>query len=193
MQSPERIVGIGAAQIMGRDIRQTPLYKEVEEFFRRAHEPAFGKTSGAMSPAVSPDGRTIAFAGTRLEKLEGRPLSRICLVNAEGGARQEITAGPKSDVLPRWSPDGKRLAFLSDRVEEEQFQLYLLEAGRLGEAIATPSLDGTVEYLAWSPDGRKIALGVAGRGADVSGGQDRAPRRRMARSCPPGCRPSTRE
>jgi dipeptidyl aminopeptidase/acylaminoacyl peptidase len=106
-----------------------------------------------------------------MEKLEGIPLSRICLVESTGGPLQEITSGPNSDMLPRWSPDGRQLAFLSDRAEKGQFQLYLLEAGRLGEALATPAVDGTVEYLAWSPDGRKIVLGVAGRGADLSGGQ----------------------
>ena len=38
---------------------------------------------------------------------------------------------------------------------------------RPGEARGTPHVDGMVEYLAWSPDGRSILLGVAGLGADV--------------------------
>src|SRR5579884_806218 len=156
---------------MDRDIRQTPLYEEIQEEFRQALEPAFGKVSGAHNPAGSPDGHTITFTGTRLDKLEGVPYTRVCTVDAAGGPVHEITGGPNSDRSSQWSPDGDRLAFLSDRAEAGQFQLYLLDANRLGEAVPAPAVDGTVEYLSWSPDGSRILLGVAGRGADLAGGQ----------------------
>jgi dipeptidyl aminopeptidase/acylaminoacyl peptidase len=154
-----------------RDLRETPLYREVEEHFRRLCEPGFGRISGALDPHPSPDGRSVAFTGTKLEKLEGTPVSRITVADVETGEIEEVTAGPNDDRLPKWSPDGARLAFLSDRREKGQFQLYLLEAGRVGEATPTPPVDGTVEYLAWSPDGTRILLGVAGRGADRAGAE----------------------
>src|SRR5207245_2979764 len=75
------------------------------------------------------------------------------------------------DRLPAWSPDGSRVAFLSDRAEKGQNLLYLAEDGSLEEPVAAPAVPGTAEYLAWSPNGRHILLGVAGRGADISGGQ----------------------
>ncbi len=150
-----------------RDLRQTPLYREVEEHFHHALAPAFAHISGADDPAPSPDDRWIAFTGSRLERLEGLPTTRICLAEIATGHCEQITAGPNDDRLPRWSPDGARLAFLSDRARNGHHQLYLLEAHRLGEARATPAIEGTVEYLAWSPDGRSILLGVAGLGADV--------------------------
>jgi len=153
---------------MDRDLRPTPLYREIEEHFRRVLAPAFGRISDAADPAPSPDGRYVAFTGSRLERLEGMPTTRICLADVDTGTFDEITAGPNDDRFARWSPDGARLAFLSDRVEKGHQQLYLLEREGLREAISAPTVDGTIEYLAWSPDGRSILLGVAGPGADVS-------------------------
>ncbi len=100
---------------MERDLRQTSPYREVEEHFRRLFEPSFGRISGADDPAPSPDGRTLAFTGSKIEKFEGSPVTRVCTADVESGEIREITHGPNSDRAPRWSPDGRRLAFLSDR------------------------------------------------------------------------------
>ena len=154
-----------------RDIRETPLYRDVEAHFRNALEPGFGKITDAADPAPSPDGRFIAFTGSMLEKLEGVPATRVCIADVEAGTMDVVTAGPNGDRFPRWSPDGSRLAFLSDRAEAGRHQLYLLDAGRLGEARPACTVDGTVEYLAWSPDGSRILLGVAGLGAELAGVQ----------------------
>jgi dipeptidyl aminopeptidase/acylaminoacyl peptidase len=156
---------------MDRDLRQTPLYREIERHFHQLHAPAFGRISGAADPMPSPDGRYIAFTGSKLERLEGKPAMRVCVVDTASGVMEEITAGPHDDQAPRWSPDGSSLAFLSDRANKGHFQLYLLKARRLGEAIPTPLVEGTVEYLAWAPDGHAILLGVAGDGADLGSSQ----------------------
>jgi len=84
---------------------------------------------------------------------------------------EEITQGPNSDRLPLWSPDGQKLGFLSDRKEPGNFQLYMINSPQFGEVKETPSVDGMVEYFSWSPDGQRILLAVAGRGADLSGMQ----------------------
>jgi dipeptidyl aminopeptidase/acylaminoacyl peptidase len=156
---------------MQRDIRQTPLFKEIEEQYRRLLEPAFGSVASASSPVVSPDGRKVAFTGIIPEKLEGSPTSRVCVLNRSTGEIEQRSAGPNDDRLPAWSPDGARLAFLSDRAEKGQNLLYIAQADAIDAAVPAPAVPGTAEYLAWSPDGRSILLGVAGRGADISGGQ----------------------
>jgi dipeptidyl aminopeptidase/acylaminoacyl peptidase len=156
---------------MQRDLRHTPLYREIAAHFQQAYSPAFGRISGAADPAPSPDGRRIAFTGSRLERLEGTPSTRIVVVEVASGALEEVTSGPNDDRLPTWSPDGRWLAFLSDRVRKGHAQLYLLDGGQPGEPRATPVVEGTVEYCSWAPDGRTILLAVAGPGADLAGAQ----------------------
>jgi dipeptidyl aminopeptidase/acylaminoacyl peptidase len=156
---------------MDRDIRNTDLYQEIEEFFTAIYKPGSGLIVDGIDVTASPDGRYGAFTGSRLEAIEGPLVTRVCLVDLETGELEQITRGPNSDRLPRWSPDGKQLAFLSDRAEPGNFQLYVLQSDRFGEAMPAPTVDGTVEYFSWSPSGRYILLGVAGRGADLAGMQ----------------------
>ncbi|MFN2544733.1 MAG: prolyl oligopeptidase family serine peptidase [Actinomycetota bacterium] len=151
---------------MKRDIRDTPLYREIEEHFTRRLGPGFGRVTGADHLAPSPDGLRVAFTGSKLEKLEGSPTTRICLADVESGEVTEITHGPNDDSLPRWSPDGRRLAFLSDRTKKGRNQLFVLARDLLGEAETMPEMEGSVEYHAFSPDGRRILLGVAEPGAE---------------------------
>jgi dipeptidyl aminopeptidase/acylaminoacyl peptidase len=154
---------------MDRDLRETPLYREVEEHFRKVFEPGFGKVTEPSDPRPSPDGRRIAFTGSIWEKLEGTPKTRICLADADGGEHRTITAGPEHDVGPRWSPDGRRLSFLSDRTEKGRMQLFVLDVDGLGEAVAMPAIEGTIEDHAWSPDGARILVLAAGLHADSAG------------------------
>jgi dipeptidyl aminopeptidase/acylaminoacyl peptidase len=151
-----------------RDITNTEGYRATEQFFRRLMEPGFGHVTVAAEPAVRPDGGAVAVTGTIFDRLEGAGATRIAI--ADERSLRLATSGPHSDRAPCWSPDGRTLAFLSDRAEEGVFALYLLRDG-VGEATATPPTDGTAEYCGWSPDGRYVLLGVAGRGADLAGGQ----------------------
>jgi dipeptidyl aminopeptidase/acylaminoacyl peptidase len=151
---------------MERDLRETPLYQEIEAAYRRLAEPGFGRVSAAGDVRPSPDGRSVAFRGARLDALEGRPAGRICLAAADGSGMRQITHGPGEDSGPRWSPDGATLTFLSDRDEPGSAQVFALEAGVLGEARLLAAAPGIVESHEWSPDGTRILLVVAGHGAE---------------------------
>ncbi|HWL90963.1 MAG TPA: S9 family peptidase, partial [Actinomycetota bacterium] len=158
---------------MERDLRTSPLYREVEEHFRALYEPGFGKVTEPSDPRPSPDGRWAAFTGSIWEKLEGTPKTRICLapIDADTGlsGTREISSGPEHDAGPRWAPDGRRLSFVSDRREKGRMQLHALTVDGMGEAEALPEIEGTIEDHAWSPDGSRILVLAAGLHADSAG------------------------
>ncbi|HEV2891827.1 MAG TPA: S9 family peptidase [Frankiaceae bacterium] len=153
---------------MDADVRDTDLYREVSDLVRRLNEP-FGEIGTATELTASPDGTRVAFTGTRRDSMETDPVSRVCVADLASGEVEEVTNGPSSDRYPAWSPDGETIAFLSDRGHPGRFGLYLLQRGRIGEAWAAPEVDGSAEWLAWSPDGGALLLGVAGLGAEKSG------------------------
>jgi dipeptidyl aminopeptidase/acylaminoacyl peptidase len=151
---------------MERDLRDTPIYREVEAFYREALAPGFGSFEDVSGPEPSPDGRWVAFEGEVLTGLEGRPGRRIGLAAADGSGWRIGTTGPNDDVDPRWSPDGATLTFASDRARKGRFQLYALDTGAIGEARPLPPVPGIVEHHRWSPDGSRIAIVVAGERAE---------------------------
>jgi dipeptidyl aminopeptidase/acylaminoacyl peptidase len=110
-------------------------------------------------PRLSPDGAKVAFSVRRLDADKDRSDSDIYLVPTAGGEAVRLTASPKSERAPRFSPDGKLLAFLSGR-EGKKTQVYLLPLGG-GEATKLSDYEGGVSDLAWSPDGTRLALVVS--------------------------------
>ncbi len=109
------------------------------------------------SPALSPDGRWVAFTVTRssIEKNQGD--SDLWLIPSDGSAPpRRLTWNEGSDNSPVWSPDGKTLAFISKR-GEAQPQLFLLPIEG-GEAQPVTKLPVGVQDPKWFPDGKRIAF-----------------------------------
>lgn len=155
---------------MQKDITDSPLFKEARDMYQSLCNPGSGLLADAVDVHVAPDGSSAVFTGTLVDTLEAPSSTRICSVGINSGEVTVLTFGPNSDRLPKYSPDGKTLAFLSDRSKAGDFQLYLLDL-KSKAVSATPVVAGWVEYFHWSPSGHAIVLGVAGHGADVSGGQ----------------------
>lgn len=104
-------------------------------------------------PAVSPDGRRVAFGVSVVDSAEDRYRRRIWL--AEDGSVRPFTAGD-GDTFPVWSPDGRRLAFL--RTEDRIAQLAVIPVDG-GEARVLTSLPlGVSGVAAWSPDASRLAV-----------------------------------
>ena len=154
---------------MHKDLRESPEYAAVAEHVRRIHEPAFGRPHHVTDLVMTTDASRVVVTGSVYDELEGLP--RTALYEVRDGALGALTSGGGSAKAARLAPDGSSLAFLSDRAKAEVFQLYLLADGQLGEARPAPAVPGTVEFLAWSPDGTRILLGVAGLGAEMADAQ----------------------
>jgi dipeptidyl aminopeptidase/acylaminoacyl peptidase len=163
-------MGMTPVSMLKPDLCDTALYQEALALFQTLRQPGTGQISDAAEVHAAPNGTHAVFAGTLADKLEGALPTRICVTQLATGDTRVLTFGPNVDRLPKFSPDGELIAFLSDRHRAGDFQLYLLDP-RTAAARPTPPVDGWVEYLHWSADGKRILLGVAGHGADVSGAQ----------------------
>lgn len=154
-----------------RDIRASVLFREVEASFAALHAPGTGVVSDAADISIAPDGRRAAVTATIFEDLASAPVTRVALIDLGTRDVEVVAAARNSDRLPRFSPNGRWLAFLSDRREAGSYQLCILDLSAPSDAVETADVDGSVEYFHWAPDGRKVLLGVAGRGADLAGCQ----------------------
>jgi Tol biopolymer transport system component len=79
------------------------------------------------------------------------------MVPVDGEPARLFAFSAKSENYPRWSPDGRWLAFLSDRGEDGQTQIWLMQ-GDGGEAEKLTSAKAGVDSYKWSPDGQMIAF-----------------------------------
>ncbi|HZW07610.1 MAG TPA: hypothetical protein VFF65_10845, partial [Phycisphaerales bacterium] len=62
-----------------------------------------------VMPAISPDGKRIAFASDR------NGAWQLFVMGAAGGRAVQLSPEGACDLHPTWSPDGKRVAFYSSR------------------------------------------------------------------------------
>ena len=111
----------------------------------------------AGKPSVSPDGRSIAFAGRRPGTPGGQSANRIWIL--EGGQLRELDA--EQGRTPAWSPDGDWVAFESNRGSPNGHYALFVAPAQGGVARQLTSFEVNANHPAWSPDGRHIAFSVA--------------------------------
>jgi dipeptidyl aminopeptidase/acylaminoacyl peptidase len=73
------------------------------------------RVTTVSAPAVSPDGKQVAFTVTTVVAAENKRHSEVWLVAAAGGEPLRLTSPGVESSNPRWSPDGKLLLFSSTR------------------------------------------------------------------------------
>ncbi|MGH9854018.1 MAG: S9 family peptidase [Blastocatellia bacterium] len=118
------------------------------------------RIESADNPAISPDGRWVAFTRSYIVEAENRRQSEIWLAPTDGSsAPVRITNPAFSSSNPRWSPDGKLLAFVSRRklpgADGESSIWFLRMDQPAGEAFQIPGVGGTPIF---SPDNQWIAF-----------------------------------
>jgi Tol biopolymer transport system component len=108
------------------------------------------------APAVSPDGKRVAFQRAVATPERGLP-PFIYLVRLDASRpERRLTRGRAPEVDPAWSPDGRRIAFC--RAVHGRFDLFTSAPDGTGvrRLTRTPAVDELGP--AWSPDGDRIAF-----------------------------------
>jgi dipeptidyl aminopeptidase/acylaminoacyl peptidase len=97
-------------------------------------------------PALSPDGRHVAFEAFSASGGTGD----IWVHDLQRSVRSRFTFDPAADEDPQWSPDGKRIAFSSAR--NNMFGIYIKEFGGASNAELFLRTDGLVFVTDWTED-----------------------------------------
>jgi Tol biopolymer transport system component len=135
--------GLIGALAAGRTGETRPSFGDA---FKVTYEPSM-----EVHPALSPDGRFLAYAG-------GNPLQTRVFVRQVSGGRPTLLTGDSTavEVSPSWSPDGTRILFANQR------GLFSVSAsGGTPRQEAPARAAGPIIWSQWSPDGETAAYVVA--------------------------------
>lgn len=108
---------------------------------------------GSFEPAVSPDGKAIAFVSSRENDAE------IYLMAWPSKQLSRLTWSRADDSFPTFSPDGKTIAFVSMRARTPRLHIMNVDGSKprlLGGDVADEHIED--RDLAFSPDGTLIAM-----------------------------------
>ena len=71
------------------------------------------RVTTVRQPAMSPDGRWVAFTVTTVREAENKRQSEVWVVASGGGTPDRLTPAGIESSTPRWSPDGKSVVVTS--------------------------------------------------------------------------------
>jgi Tol biopolymer transport system component len=111
-------------------------------------EPAW-VTTGSLrwsDPDPSPDGKWVVFYSLT------QPEGHLYLVHPNGTDLRQWTTDSAIDRMPRWSPDGKWIACFSNRSGRLEIWKIRPDGSDLRQLT-----ESSAAYIAWSPDGSRIA------------------------------------
>ena len=123
-----------------------------------------GLAGQTMLPALSPDGKSVAFSWNGGEGSEDPDNLDIYVQRIDGGSPVRITTSPGRDLGPSWSPDGFYIAS-SRHWPAPAPGAYLLS---LRDGSETRIMGATRGSPSWTPDGNWLVGSEEGRIVAVS-------------------------
>lgn len=143
-----RAVGLGVIPLTGSDQESTRVSP-----FNVAQVTFVGEGS-AFDPTLTPDGKTLVFAGT-----QHRPTSDLYSKPVDGRVVTQLTSAAGDDAMPSVSPDGTRLAFASNRAGN--WDIFVMPVAG-GPAVQVTTDAGDELHPSWSPEGDKLVFSRLG-------------------------------
>jgi len=104
-------------------------------------------------PALSPDGKRIAFSA----------LNKLYVMDLPGGNARRLTNSVIGEFMPSWSPDGRYVAYVTWSKDGGQIYRVAAEGNAYPEQLSRRA--AYYSYPVYSPDGSKIVF-VSGATAD---------------------------
>ncbi len=108
-------------------------------------------------PAISPDGRRVAYVRNSMDIMTDQRVRRVWLINTDGTEHTPLTGRDVNESGPVWSPDGSRIAFASKTKHGNEIYVYWMASGK---SVRLTQLERAPSGLSWSPDGRQIAFSM---------------------------------
>lgn len=102
-----------------------------------------------FAPAISPDGRSIAFSSKREGGYD------VYVMPIEGGKPKRLTYHAADDIVHGWTPDSRRVLFTSVREVTRLTSIYAVDA-ETGDARLLASDDARLDNPAVSADGKTL-------------------------------------
>ena len=115
------------------------------------------KIVNISSPAISPNGKEIAFITSRADWKKDKRVPEIMLVNAVTGSMRSLSYDREDISNLRWSPDGKSLAFIAWDTRSKKAQIFVMPMDGGDPVRITDAKTGVSEF-SWSPNGSEIAF-----------------------------------
>ena len=144
---------------------------------KRAFQPAdWYRVAQVGNPAMSPDGRLVAFTVTTVVEADNRRHSEIWVVPTAGGEPTRYTSPSTESTQPRFSRDGKLLYFTSQRPGGRGSTWALRMDRPGGEAFQPDSSEREEEAGSRPRDNRFVVMTTGGAvGGGRGGGRGGAP------------------